>query len=103
MLHFFVVVVTLFGWLVSYIRPLYIGILVSVLVSNIFLKYCFLSKWEYDLRRRANANIEYDFIYTSYYTHYLTKGYLSRDFLRWVGLGFTSVSLLIVIYFAYLY
>jgi len=93
----------MFGWLFPEIWYLYILVLVSVLISNILWDYCFLSKWEFDLRRKINPRLEYDYTYTSYYTYNLTRGHLSRDFLRWAGLAFTSLSLVINIYFKYFF
>jgi hypothetical protein len=103
LLHFFVVAICLFGWLLPGIWHVYIFVLASVLASNILWSHCFLSKWEFDLRKMIDPRLRYDYAYTSYYTYNVTKGYLSRDFLRWAGLGFTSVSLVINLYFKYLF
>ena len=103
LLHFCVVAIALFGWLIPQIWYLYMLVLASVMTSNIFLDYCLLSKWEFDLRKKINPELEYDYAYNSYYTYNLTKGYLSRNFLRNVGLGFTSISLIINLYFAYIF
>jgi hypothetical protein len=101
LLHFLVVVVVLFGWTVPRIEALYAFTLISVLLSNIWWDYCFLSKWEFDLRRFAEPELDYDYTYTSYYTHKLTRGHLSKNFLRWTGLGFTTASLVIYLCFAF--
>ncbi|MBP9717348.1 MAG: DUF2784 family protein [Candidatus Pacebacteria bacterium] len=101
--HFVVVAIALFGWIIPQIWYLYMCVLASVLTSNILLDYCFLSKWEFDLRKKTSPSLSYDFTYTSYYTYNLTKGYLSKNFLRWTGLGFTSLSLAINLYFVYFY
>lgn len=103
LLHFCVLVVALFGWLFPQLWYLYTATLLAVLVSNIFLDHCFLSKWEFDLRKLVNPKIDYDYKYTSYYTYNLTKGYLSRSFLRWAGLSFTSLSLVINLYFRFFF
>lgn len=102
-LHFFIVAIALFGWVVPDIWYLYMLVLVSILVSNILWNYCFLSKWEFGLRKLINPKLEYDYTYTSYYTYNLTRGYLSQSFLRWAGLGYTSLSLIINIYFKYFF
>jgi Protein of Unknown function (DUF2784) len=102
-LHFLVVFTVLFGWLFPSLWYVYMFVLASTFISNIFWNYCFLSKWEFYLRKKINPKLEYDFTYTSYYTYNLTKGYLSKDFLRWVGLGLTSTSLIINLYFAYFF
>ena len=65
--------------------------------------YCVLSKWEYDLRKRASPQIAYDFSYASYYTYRLTQGRLSGPFLAKAGVIFVSLSLLLNIYFRHWY
>jgi Protein of Unknown function (DUF2784) len=102
-IHFCVVMIALFGWLVPQIFYLYLLILLCVLLSNIFLHYCILSKWEYELRRKINPDLEYEFSYSSYYTYRITNGYLSKDFLRYTGLWFPALSLVINLYFAYFF
>ncbi len=102
-LHFLVVLIILFGWTTPSIWPLYMFVLASMLVSELMLSYCILSKWEFNLRKKANRALKYDFSYSSYYTYRLTQGRLSPWFLRHVGMGFTSASLFINLYFAYLF
>ena len=100
-LHFFIVVISLFGWMFLTLWPLYITTLFSVLVSNLYFNYCLVSKWEYDIRRKLNPDIEYNFSYTSYYTYKLTQGYLSPKFLRYIGIIFVSLSIGIWLYFKF--
>ncbi len=102
-IHFFVVAVVLFGWLVPQIFYLYLLTLFCVLLSNIFLHYCILSKWEYELRRKINPELQYEFSYSSYYTYRMTNGYLSNEFLRHTGLWFPILSLSINLYFTYFF
>lgn len=102
-LHLLVVVIALFGWTIPGIWLLYILVLASTLVSELVLSYCILSKWEFDLRKKVDPALKYDFSYTSYYTYRLTQGRLSPSFLRYVGIGFTSASLFVNIYFTYLF
>ncbi|HWO07460.1 MAG TPA: DUF2784 family protein [Candidatus Paceibacterota bacterium] len=100
--HFLVVCIVLFGWLVPSIWLMYIGVLVATLFSTTVYGYCIMSKWEYDLRRKADPeSVDYDFSYASYYTYRLTQGYLSNAFLARAGIVFVSLSLAIQLYFRY--
>jgi hypothetical protein len=102
LVHFLVVVLVLFGWLVPNLWYLYMAVLVGTLVSEFLLSYCFLSKWEFDLRKKVNPKLDYDFTYASYYTYRLTQGHLSPRFLGRAGILFTSLSLVINLYFRFL-
>jgi hypothetical protein len=102
-LHLLVVLTVLFGWLFPEWWHWYVSVLVAVLVSNVLWNYCLLSKWEFNLRKMIDPKVQYDHTYTSYYTYNLTRSYLSKYFLRWAGLGFTSLSLVISVYFRYFF
>jgi hypothetical protein len=97
--HFLVVFIALFGWLIPSIQALYLAVLIGTLISTLALGYCVLSKWEYDLRKAIEPDVQYDFTYASYYTYRLTHGYLSNSFLKWAGVVFVSLSLAINLYF----
>jgi len=97
--HFFIVGLVLFGWMFPSLWYLYIAALVGTLTSLLLLNYCFLSKWEFDLRKKLNPKLEYEFSYASYYTYRLTQGRLSPRFLSRAGMLFVAVSLLINLYF----
>lgn len=101
--HLCVVLISLFGWLIPSIWYVYIAVLAAVFVTNTLFDYCLLSKWEFDLRTRIHTTLVYDYAYTSYYTYRLTRGYLSRNFLRYAGIGFTGASLVINFYFRYFF
>lgn len=101
--HFFVVVLVLFGWLVPSLWLVYIAIVTGALISELLLNYCFLSKWEFDLRKKINPKLNYDYSYTSYYTYKLTHQHLSSRFLARVGIMFTTLSLAINLYFKFLF
>lgn len=97
--HFSVVVMALFGWLIPWLWPVYIAVLVGTLASTLMFGYCILSKWEYQLRREADPEVEYDFSYASYYTYRLTRGHISPKFLAQASVIFVSLSLAANIYF----
>jgi hypothetical protein len=101
--HFAVVVIALFGWLAPSLWFVYVAVLIGTLISTLSLGYCIFSKWEFDLRKKVNPSTAYDFTYASFYTYRLTRGYLSNAFLKWAGVGFTGISLLIWLYFKFGY
>lgn len=102
-LHFLIVVIALFGWLAPWLWPAYIAVLVGTLVSTLVYGYCVLSKWEYQLRKKINEQVEYDFSYASYYTYKLTHGRISPNLLKWGGMLFVCMSLAISLYFRYFF
>lgn len=99
LVHFFVVILVLFGWLIPSLWYVYMATLAGALLSEVWLSYCFLSKWEFDLRKKVNPALNYDYSYTSYYTYKLTHQRLSTRFLARMGIIFTSLSLAINLYF----
>lgn len=101
LVHFLVVCIALFGWFIPSIWLLYMAVLVGTLVSTLTLGHCILSKWEYELRKKINPAVTYDFPYASYYTYRLTHGHLSNSFLKWTGVIFVSLSLVINLSFRF--
>lgn len=97
--HLAVVLIALFGWLVPSLWSVYMAVLAGVLISTLGLGYCILSKWEFELRKRIDPSLSYDFVYSSYYTYRLTRGYLSNEFLARAGIVFAALSLAINLYF----
>ena len=93
----------LFGWFFHSLWYVYMITLAGALISELVWSYCFLSKWEFNLRKKVNPNINYDYSYTSYYTHKITRQHLSPRFLARLGILFTSLSLVINLYFKFLF
>lgn len=101
--HFLVVFIALFGWLFPSIWYVYMAVLGGTLMSLFAFNYCFLSKWEYDLRRKVDPTLNYEYAYASYYTYRLTVGRLRPQFLSWLGMFFVTASLVISLYFHYFF
>lgn len=99
--HCFVVLVIGFGWLASRIWPLYICTLLVTLISEVTLGYCFLSKWEFDLRKSIDPTLNYDYSFSSFYTYKLTRHRLSQRFIKNIGLAFLIGSIAINLYFKF--
>ena len=102
MLHFFIVIIGLFGWMVESIWYLYMSVLIITLISGLTLGYCFISKWEFTLRKIKNPELSYNYNCTSFYTHKFTNNKLSNTFIEWVALLFIISSIIINIYFHFL-
>src|SRR3989344_8629820 len=83
--HFLVVVIISFGWLISSIWYVYMATLIITFFSEVILGYCFLSKWEFSLRKKINPEVNYDYSFTSFYTYKLTQHRLSTTFIARAG------------------
>ncbi len=101
--HVLVLAVILFGWAVPNIWHFYMGTLVITLLSELILGYCFLSKWEFDIRKKLNPEIDYDYSFSGYYTYKLTQHRISSRFLLRAGIIFLTTSILINVYFRFFY
>jgi len=98
-LHALVVLIILFGWLVPSMWPVYMGLLVATLLSDLVFGYCILSKWEFQLRQQHNPQTSYNYYWTTHYTHRLTQGRISDQFFYKASLFFLISSLAINLYF----
>jgi hypothetical protein len=89
----------LFGWTAPQLWPLYMLAIAATLVSDLIFGYCLLSKWEFDLRRRAKQQVAYNYNWTTYYTYWLTNHRMSDVFFGRAATTFLAASLGINIYF----
>jgi len=97
--HCAIVVIIGFGWTITSIWYLYMLTMIATLISELALGYCFLSKWEFDLRKQIDPHLDYDYGFSSYYTYKLTRRRLSKRFIANAALSFLVASLAINIYF----
>lgn len=58
--HFLLVLLVVFGWLVPPLFYVFLGALIATIISEIFFGYCFLSKWEFGLRKKLDPSREFD-------------------------------------------
>ena len=98
-LHFFIVIIGLFGWIIESIWYLYMIVLIVTLISGLALGYCFISKWEFILRNMKNPELSYNYNWTSFYTHKFTNNKLSNIFIERIALFFIISSIIINVYF----
>ncbi|KND48706.1 MAG: hypothetical protein AB198_00090 [Parcubacteria bacterium C7867-003] len=55
----FVFIVSL-GWLIPSMFYIFLVSLIAAVLSEVFLGYCFLTRWEFDLRRKIYPSQEFD-------------------------------------------
>ncbi len=101
-LHFILLFIALFGWGIPGLWYLYMGGLVSALVSDLVLGYCILSRWEFALRRKVNPEIEYDYAWSTYYTYKFTNHRIPNQFFMRTATSFLVLSIGLNLYFKFL-
>ena len=69
LVHLVLVFIVLFGWYFPHIKYLYLVFLVVTLLSELFFGYCILTKWEFDIRKKTEPTLDYDYSFLSYYAH----------------------------------
>lgn len=67
LMHLSLVLIVCIGWLFPSIFYLFLTLLVGTALSEVFLGYCILTKWEFGLRRKINSTKQFD---TSCIFHY---------------------------------
>lgn len=65
--HFALVLIVCLGWIFPSLFYIFITLLFATALSEIFLGYCILTKWEFDIRRKMQPTKQYD---TSCIFHY---------------------------------
>ena len=96
-LHFIFVGIIFFGWMFPRIYFLYISILLGTLFCWIFLGYCPITKWEFNIRRKYEPSLNYKNEYMEYYISKFFKINIPVIFIRAVGIIFLVISLLIAL------
>ena len=101
--HFLVLVIALFGWLVPSLWYVYMTVLILTLLSDLAFGYCILSKWEFDLRKKINPELDYRYSWTTFYTYKYTQNIISERFIERAAQVFIIGSLIFNIYFHYFF
>lgn len=102
-LHVALTAVIFFGWLWPELWWVYVATVVGTLIFDTILGYCLLSKWEFELRRKCNPSINYEYEWTVYYVYKLTGLTVSTKFVLTVAYIFLPLSLGLNVYFRYFY
>ncbi len=103
LLHLILVVLVVFGWMVSSLWWTYMGALVATLMSDVIFGYCILSKWEFDLRKRLNPETNYDYAWATFYTYKITNKRISDRFYKRTAIVALLLCIAINLYFKFLY
>lgn len=94
LVHVLIVAILLTGW--SSTTPLYflyLLTLIATLVSETVLGHCFLTKWEFMLRKQEDPRLKYDYSFLSYYGHVFFQKRVSKQFVRTAALFYLWISL----------
>lgn len=65
--HIIIVFLILFGFLFQPIYAIYLLLLISTLLSELLLGYCPMTKLEFDMRRKIESGLTYDYSFFSYH------------------------------------
>ncbi len=103
LMHLALVLVAIFGFLEPRIWFVYMGVLVATLISDIVYGYCVLSKWEFDLRRKLNPALNYDFAFATYYTYKVTHQRIDNTLYKNLAITYLVFAIGINLYFKYVY
>ena len=101
--HLLVLLVIGFGWAVPSLWYVYLVITIITTLFDLFLGYCLLSKWEFFLRKKVDADLEYDYTWATFYVRKITQNRISPTFFMWAMTFFLISSLLLNLYFHYIY
>lgn len=93
-IHLLLVFILLFGWIFPKLRYIYLGALTTTLLSELFLGYCILTKWEFAFRKKIEPALNYDYSFISYYGHKMGVR-VNNQAIRYAALIFLSGSLIV--------
>jgi len=99
--HLIIVLIVLFGWIWSSIWLLYAIVLIVTILSDFIFGYCIISKWEFNLRKKVNPAVDYDYTWSSFYTYKFTQNKLSKPFINISAKVFLIASLIFNLYFRF--
>jgi hypothetical protein len=95
-LHLIVTLIIFFGWSISSISYIYISVLVGTALSWLLTGGCILSKFEYEVRRNLDPQLEE---YDHSYIHFHLRKWLGKapsiNFIRNAGYVFISTSIVV--------
>lgn len=101
--HLLLVLVVVFGFLIPSIWYLYMTILVATLLSDVVYGYCILSKWEFNLRKKLDPGVTYNFTWATYYTYKVTNYRISDTFYKKAAIAALMLCIALNVYFKFLF
>lgn len=96
-IHILVVLIVLFGWAFPVLKLIYLLVLIVSLMATLFLNACPLSKWEFDLRKKLDPSLNYDYTFLTYYFYKLGLRKIPSKVIKYSPLVFLSGSITIFI------
>lgn len=96
-LHTVVVFVVIFGWHFKSLHWVYLIVLSLTLISEIIFGCCIFTKWEFDLRKKIEPTLNYDYTFVSYYAYKLLHINIPGRYIRYPAIIFLIVSILLVL------
>ena len=100
--HSVILFIILFGEFFPKIWIVYFSILILTLLSELYFGYCIVSKWEFDLRKKINPKINYDYNWATFYTYKFTQNRISELFFKRATVIFLVTSLVLNIYLKFI-
>ncbi len=80
--HALAVCIIMLGWAIPTLYPLHLVLLFGGSVLQVMLGHCFLSRWEFELRKKLNPAISYDSAYITHYMRVLFGNQIRPEFMR---------------------
>jgi len=99
--HVVFLVLVIVGFLFPKLWYAYMTALVLTFVSDILFSHCLMSKWEFDLRKKYDPSVDYNYTFASYYTYKLTNHKMSDKFYRMAAIVFLGLAISINLYFKF--
>jgi hypothetical protein len=96
--HALVVFIILFGWRFDKFSWVYISILSITFFTQLFLGYCFLTRWEFNLRKKLDPTLDYDSSFLSWYMYKYSNIHIPTKGIKYVSLAFLFISIVIFLY-----
>lgn len=103
LLHFFWIMLGMFGWLLPALWYPYLIVLILTLLSYFSFRRCIFTVWEFNLRKKADPTFSIKSDWMPYYTYQLTHKRISDRFLLRAGIVFLTGSLVLNLYFHYFF
>lgn len=102
-IHIGILFMVLFGWIWPNMWKTYMLTILVVMISDVVFGLCLMSKWEFDLRKKVNPHLNYNYSWITYYMHKIISYRLSDVFYSRVAIFFLASSFVINIYFHYFF
>jgi len=93
--HWIFVFIIMFGWYFSALSLIYIITLSVTFITQIIFGYCVLTKWEFDLRKKLDPTLNYDYSFLSWYAYKYSNVRIPSKIIKYISLSFLFISIII--------